>query len=313
MGCSIINIKVVNCQIQVTDTCAKDQICYFDKVLKASKNRIWFSMGGLICSYDVRSIAIPNFATGTEIADLLNTQLEECRNLVTVDMPPVEPVKEIVETITVVDPDNPKKTITLFLFKNPTCVTTDIEGTNIVNLNDYEMNNTELGNLIAGSVLVPNEIPFYSDGITICPDGSVQDIVALVKGSTLYTDFVTAMTAKFPLVDGAAYGLSKISIKQFSGEPKRKVYCDIAEAEVIVDQNTQIKTVGIGNTSFLTVGGRKSYGRDLKLVEVLLPDGSCVNCYDVACQLVDGDLTAEGLVGNAVHIDFCIACFITPV
>lgn len=201
MGCSIINIKVVNCQIQVTDTCAKDQICYFDKVLKASKNRIWFSMGGLICSYDVRSIAIPNFATGTEIADLLNTQLEECRNLVTVDMPPVEPVKEIVETITVVDPDNPKKTITLFLFKNPTCVTTDIEGTNIVNLNDYEMANTPG----YGRALPKNSSPLIPFSLCGPLTGTLADILTELATDT---DFETAVTEEVPT------GLTRLQIYQ---------------------------------------------------------------------------------------------------
>lgn len=177
---------------------------------------------------------------------------------------------------------------------------------------DYTMTESTVGQLIIASPLIANEIPYEGDGLTLCLDATVQDVVALMQANPIYAAFVAAMTAKFPLPAGAAYGLSKVSIEQHSGTPKKNVHCDFVDAAVVVSQNTQVSVVGLGNTSFLTVGGRKNYGKALAPIEVVDADGTCKTCNDVACELVAADITVEGAVGNAVQIDFCISCFATP-
>ena len=226
------------------------------------------------------------------------------------------PDKEYRGVIFIKDPDDKKKNIPIWEAVDTNtgkpCYFTDPELTNQIILNNEQMKETILGQNIVASPLIANEIPYEADGIVLCLDGTDQDIPALLKSTTVYADFIAAMTAKFPLPAGAAYGLSKISVEQFSGTPKRNVYCDVADAVQVVDKNTQVTTVGLGNTSLLTVGGRKPYGRALKPIEVVDTDGSCKVCNDIACELVDGDVTANGEVGNALQIDFCISCFATP-
>lgn len=187
------------------------------------------------------------------------------------------------------------------------------DGSNLITTTNLTMNKeTRLGQLTTESRLVANEFNYDADGIVICLDDSVQDVVAAVKSTQQYADFIAAMEAKFPLPAGAAYGLSKLSVEQFDGTPKRNVYCDIAGAVQAIDKNTQVEVVGLTNTSLLTVGGLKPYGKPLAPIEVVDTDGSCHVCNDVACELVDGDVTVKGAVGNAVQVDFCVTCFATP-
>ena len=184
---------------------------------------------------------------------------------------------------------------------------------NLIKEENYtKMNITQLGQGIIESPLIATEFPYKADGITVCSDETAQDIVALIEASPLYTDWITELTAKFPLPAGGVYGISKVSAKQFSGTPKRNVHCDILDAPALVSSSAQISVVGLGNTSLLTVGGVKPYGKPLKPIAVVTDTGECVTCNDNTCQLAAGDILATGLAGTATHYDFCVTCFIDP-
>ena len=111
--------------------------------------------------------------------------------------------KEIVGIIQVIDPDNPKETLNLFLFRNPDCVTTDFEGTNVVNLKDYEMAN------IAGAVIPQNLAELTTEGcVTICIAAAstiiLEDVLAegvadgtLLPDGTAPTGFILGSITKF--------------------------------------------------------------------------------------------------------------------
>ena len=173
-------------------------------------------------------------------------------------------------------------------------------------------NKTELGRLIADSPLTATEFPYEADGLTICFDGKVQDVVLLIEASQEYLDYIAYLEGCYPLPAGAVYGLSKVSVQQYSGTPKRNVFCDFTDAVQLISKNNPVNVVGLGNTSILVVGGKKNYGKALKPVEVITEDGDCVTCNDIKGQLVAGDVTLEGKELNAGQIDFCVTCFIAP-
>ena len=171
-----------------------------------------------------------------------------------------------------------------------------------ININDYIMTTgTEIGTLSYNSPLTITEIPYSSDGIVLCPDGSDQDLVALIQ--PIVDAYIAEISAKpnFTIPDDATLGLSSIAIQQHTD--KKQVHCDIADIDMTVTSQAQVKTVGLGNTSFLTVGGKKKFAKPL------IDNGQCKGCASDECQLVAGDLIATGDVGTAIQIDFCIACF----
>lgn len=229
----------------------------------------------------------------------------------------VQPEKCYINTIQVAKPDNPKERIWVDVYKDSTtgmpCFfpvgTTDLINTNQLTFNtDFIMNENRMGQLIVGSNLIPNEFPFPSDGLVICHDATDQDIVALIKTNPLYTAFITDLTAKFPLPEGATYDLSKISVEQVNGIPKRTVHCDFTDADAVISSNAQISSTILGNESDLTVGGYKKLSKPQKEIDLIV-DGKCVTCTDESCKAADGDIILNGEEKTASQVDFCVRCY----
>ena len=174
------------------------------------------------------------------------------------------------------------------------------------------MKESNYGALVRSSPVTPTPFPYNAPGLVICSDESDQDVVALVEASAQYADFIAGLEEKFPLPDGAVYGLASVSLQQISAVPKRNVFCDITEAVTLLDSQAQITTVGNGDTSLLTVGGTFLYSKPQKAIAVVTETGECVTCTDIACQTVAGDIIATGAVGTAYNVDFCVTCYVAP-
>ena len=188
----------------------------------------------------------------------------------------------------------------------------DDPNTNTINLDNYMSKESNYGQLVQTSPLVPTPFPYDGPGLVICPDATDQDVIALIEGTPQYIDFIAGLTAKFPLPAGAAYGVMSASLEQISGEPKRNVFCDVAQAIQAVNSQAQITVVGNGDTSLLTVGALFPYAKPQAAIVVTNADGSCATCTDAACQTVAGDIIANGAVGTAYNVDFCVTCYATP-
>lgn len=112
----------------------------------------------------------------------------ECANGVAAEEPvdPNEPTKELEEIIWVQDPDDKKNNIPLYVFSNPNCIASDIEGNNIVDLNNYNM-----GTVIG--MPLPQDLASKTKRKTFeyCPDGgltgTLQDLLdeAIARGLLL--------------------------------------------------------------------------------------------------------------------------------
>lgn len=142
----------------------------------------------------------------TEIAewDELVSQYENnlliCSGL-TSEGNPTTATKELKEIITGYAVNDPKTPIKLFVFSNPNCVTTDIEGMNVVDLNNYNMANTPG----YGRALPKNSSPLIPFSFCGPFTGTLADILIELANDT---DFETAVTEEIPT------GLTRLQIYQ---------------------------------------------------------------------------------------------------
>lgn len=196
MACKQINIRVRNCVIEVFDVCnGGSAITYFSSVASATDKKIILNkQSGGIEQFSVSDISLPSLGSGTEIAELLNQKLQECKNEFIDD-------KKLEEIITAYHKDEPKIPVKLFVFSNPPCVTTDIEGTNVVDINDYDMANTPG----YGRELPKNSSPLVPFSLCGPVSGTLADLLPELAADP---DFETAVTEETPT------GLTRLQIYQ---------------------------------------------------------------------------------------------------
>jgi len=183
--------------------------------------------------------------------------------------------------------------------------------TESININLYSMKLTELGQLAYESPIVVTQIPYHADGLTICTDGTAQDLVAL---ATPAIDAFIAEILALGFVVPAGYSLKPVTMAVQQYTDKQVVNCDITGAPLTVTNENQIPITGLGNDSFLTVGAKLPYGNPL------FDDGTCKGCAPAGVELVAGDIILDSTLGTgptgapiggpdgAVKVDFCIAC-----
>jgi len=204
------------------------------------------------------------------------------------------------------------KWFTDFSFEPPRICFFHLNDHDLINpINIDNMDFTKIGQLVADSPITITEIP-YKNGLVICADAADQDVVALIQ------PFVDAFIAElladgYTVPAGSALGLSKIGLQQFTD--KQPVQCHAglsAGTEVVVAAESPIVATGlIGEPSekpdnLVVNGGHLTYCRHL------IDDGKCQNCALASGMLLAGEVTANGAVGTAYRVDFCVACFTTP-
>ena len=120
----------------------------------------------------------------------------------------IEGTKVLEEIVMVVDPTDPKRNIPLYVFSNPNCITSDIQGNNIIDINNYDMS------LVVGvrpelAASTTPSLPFE-----FCPEveftGTLQDLFNIAIQDT-----------GFVLPDGTAPdGLLNLTvIGEYKGSP----------------------------------------------------------------------------------------------
>lgn len=182
--------------------------------------------------------------------------------------------KCIVTTQTVVDPENKKESILLYLWQNPvtkeTCWTDDIEGNNIININDFTMSN------FAG-------LPPALDG-----GKTIEKTLEICTETTTLQDVLDAAVAAGVEIDGTPVdGIIGLEIvAEYKGQQ--------CAGETTIGQGAEYGAA----PAIVSLDGGQKFCEALKYADADC-DGLADACYDLTTPLVKP--AGNGIIVNAIY------------